>query len=179
MLISGEYRVLNAELHKGAGWGKGGVKFAQPILKFGIDNGPFETVLDYGCGKGALVEELRRFNWEVDGYDPCHPDWLAEPTAADLLVSTDMLEHVEPDCLHEVLTHMCTLADKAAYLAVSTVPAVKHLPDGRNAHLIVEDAEWWHRTLQPYFPFVCLVERRPTTVVFQWLRESFPALNSH
>jgi hypothetical protein len=26
---------------------------------------------------------------------------------------------------------------------IATRPAKKHLPDGRNAHLIVQDSDWW------------------------------------
>lgn len=29
------------------------------------------------------------------------------------------------------------------FFTISTVPAIKKLPDGRNAHLIVEDYRWW------------------------------------
>jgi hypothetical protein len=70
---------------------------------------------------------------------------------ADVVVCNDVLEHVEPEHLDEVLKHMASLAKKAIVLTVATVPAVKTLADGRNAHLIVENARWWYTKLEPYF----------------------------
>ena len=151
------------------GWGKGGTKFLEPIATIArkLDN---PTILDYGCGKGKLVEALNQIGYWTVGYDPCHPDWNQEPEPADLLVSTDVLEHIEPACLRDVLFHMEDLAGKAAFLVVSKVPAVKILPDGRNAHLIVEDTEWWLNTLSYHFPGIQVRDDRRTTVEFTWVR---------
>ena len=35
-------------------------------------------------------------------------------------------------------------ADKFAFFAISTRPAKKTLPDGRNAHLTVQSPDWWY-----------------------------------
>jgi hypothetical protein len=32
---------------------------------------------------------------------------------------------------------------KAGWFRIACYPAKKHLPDGRNAHLIVQPPEWW------------------------------------
>jgi hypothetical protein len=40
---------------------------------------------------------------------------------------------------------------KKALLVIATRPAGKTLADGRNAHLIVESAEWWLAKLWPRF----------------------------
>jgi hypothetical protein len=46
---------------------------------------------------------------------------------------------------------------------VHTAPAVKHLPDGRNAHLIIEPIEWWKRVLSQYFEIaVCERDENPS-----------------
>ena len=60
-----------------------------------------------------------------------------------MVACTDVLEHIEPDCLDHVLDHLCELAENVAFLVVATAPAQKTLADGRNAHLIVESARWW------------------------------------
>lgn len=62
-----------------------------------------------------------------------------------------MLEHVEPDCLSDVLSHIQELGFGGAFFIIDTVPAQKTLADGRNAHLIVEDLAWWEKTLSAYF----------------------------
>lgn len=98
-------------------------------------------MLDYGCGKGVLAEIL---SWvKIQNYDPAVPEWAREPAPADLVVCTDVLEHVEPDCLDAVLDHLQRLTLKALFVEIGLVPAFKHLDDGRNAHLIVQPVEWW------------------------------------
>jgi hypothetical protein len=67
----------------------------------------------------------------------------ALPGFADLVVCTDVLEHVEPELLDTVLRHLRSLARKAVFVVIATRPSNKTLSDGRNAHLIVETAEWW------------------------------------
>jgi 2-polyprenyl-3-methyl-5-hydroxy-6-metoxy-1,4-benzoquinol methylase len=104
-----------------------------------------ETVLDYGSGKGSLKRAL---GLPVAEYDPAVPEHAAEPVAADLVVCSDVLEHIEPECLDEVLDHLKQLAKKVGFFVIATRPAKKHLDDGRNAHLIVEDREWWMRKLE-------------------------------
>jgi hypothetical protein len=35
----------------------------------------------------------------------------------------------------------------AGWFRIACYPAKKHLPDGRNAHLIVESPDWWRKQL--------------------------------
>jgi hypothetical protein len=60
-----------------------------------------------------------------------------------MLISTDVLEHIEPEFVANVLQHMDSLFTRVAYLLIATCPAKKSLPDGRNAHLIQEEPDWW------------------------------------
>jgi len=103
------------------------------------------SFIDYGCGKGGLVNRLNdMFPNSCVGYDPGHPDWVEEPKKpAEMLTSTDVLEHIEPEHLTDVLKHIDSLFTKVAFLLIATCPAKKNLPDGRNAHLIQEEPEWW------------------------------------
>lgn len=99
------------------------------------------TVLDYGCGQGALGGLLRGRGLTVFDYDP--GTGKDERRVSDLVVCVDVLEHVEPEYLDAVLDDLRVLGSKGVYLAIGTKPADKKLPDGRNAHLIVEPREWW------------------------------------
>jgi len=105
-------------------------------------------ILDYGCGKGRLK---LRIGDCVREYDPAIPGKDAEPDPADLVVCTDVLEHIEPDNLDDVLKHIHSLTKKRLYFTVSLRPAQKTLADGRNAHLIIESANWWIERLSQYF----------------------------
>lgn len=141
MLISKEYVEQNRRLHEERpDYGKGGHRWADTVMGV-ADKENIRHVLDYGAGKGTLAKSLPVL--EVAEYDPAIPGKDAEPSPADMVVCTDVLEHVEPDMLNNVLNHIQSLARRVVILAVATRPAVKNLPDGRNAHLIVEPVEWW------------------------------------
>ena len=150
LLITNEYNDLNRQLHQGAGWGKGGEQWYTEIKEF-LEATQAQTVLDYGCGKGALVAALNEYI--SCGYDPAVDSFKEPPfTKFDVVVSTDVLEHIEPDCLEEVLFHIESHTRKGAFLVISLRPACKILPDGRNAHLIQESQEWWEERLNAHFP---------------------------
>jgi hypothetical protein len=151
-LISDEYRKLNEQLHKRRAYGIGGARWADEVRRLHAEHG-CTTVLDYGCGKGALKRALMG-EITVAEFDPAIPEKHALPHVADLVVCTDVLEHIEPDCLDAVLTHLRLLTRKVALLSIATRPSTKTLADGRNAHLIVEDAAWWIVRLDPYFEIV-------------------------
>jgi len=121
-------------------WASHGASHA-PMVKAFMQEIGAKTVLDYGCGQGTLQSALKPI--KVQLYDPgvVHRDGLPKP--ADLIVATDVLEHVEPEKLDNVLRHIFLLADKGAYLSISCTPARETLPDDRNAHLIVQPPEWW------------------------------------
>jgi 2-polyprenyl-3-methyl-5-hydroxy-6-metoxy-1,4-benzoquinol methylase len=84
----------------------------------------------------------------VREYDPAIAGKEASPAPADLVVCTDVLEHVEPELLDHVLDHLQGLARRLLFLVVATRSAKKTLEDGRNAHLIVEPDAWWRDTLE-------------------------------
>ena len=66
----------------------------------------------------------------------------------------DVLEHIEPDLLDNVLDDLMMLTDGYAFITVHTGPAVKTLSDGRNAHLIQKPARWWLPKLMNRFDLV-------------------------
>jgi 2-polyprenyl-3-methyl-5-hydroxy-6-metoxy-1,4-benzoquinol methylase len=100
-----------------------------------------DDILDYGCGKGQIAKF--RPTLPIKNYDPAIPEFSSDPEPADLVICLDVMEHIEPECLDNVLEHLRKLIKKVGLISVSTRLAKKHLPDGRNAHLIVEEPEWW------------------------------------
>ena len=148
MLITENYRQLNETLHnESPSFGTTAILYADNVRETCIS---LETqdVLDYGCGKAKLAELTP---WPIQSYDPCIPKYSERPRPADLLVSIDVLEHIEPELLENVLQDMKGLAKRAVYLTVALNPAKKTLPDGRNAHLIVKEPIWWLNRLCDYF----------------------------
>lgn len=144
MLISPHYRELNKQLHdERSDYGTSGKRYV-PVVERLMAKYATRDVLDYGCGKRTLEKAL---GFPIHNYDPCVAGLDASPQPHDIVVSTDVLEHIEPDCLDDVLADIRRCTRKAAYLVIATRPAAKILPDGRNAHLILESHEWWGERL--------------------------------
>lgn len=148
--ISPQYLALQRELHaRPEGYGGKGYKWAPPVVEL-IQRYDARSVLDYGAGEGRLVRALREAfpaGMRFDEYDPAMPGLEQLPSFADLVVSTDVLEHIEPDKLAAVLAHIRMLARKAVFFVIALEAANKTLADGRNAHLIQQPRDWWQERL--------------------------------
>jgi 2-polyprenyl-3-methyl-5-hydroxy-6-metoxy-1,4-benzoquinol methylase len=145
MLITEGYRALNQTMHATKSYGISGAQWARKAHELATLVGA-QTLLDYGCGRGLLKQELEDAyepQYSIMEYDPAIEGKTWKPARADVVVCGDVLEHIEPDCLYSVLDDIHKIARCAVLLVISTSPAKKHLPDGRNAHLIVEPVVWW------------------------------------
>jgi 2-polyprenyl-3-methyl-5-hydroxy-6-metoxy-1,4-benzoquinol methylase len=152
MRITKEYREANRQLHEtNPKYGSSSAKWAPKVLELAGTTAS-RSVLDYGCGKGQLAPALPQF--DVREYDPAIEGKDAEPEPADLVVCTDVLEHIEPDCLDDVLRHIAAATKNAAFLNIATRAAVKTLPDGRNAHLIIQSQDWWRGRVEAIFEII-------------------------
>jgi 2-polyprenyl-3-methyl-5-hydroxy-6-metoxy-1,4-benzoquinol methylase len=166
--ISDAYRTLNKQLHdETPGYGAKADARAPDLVKLATKNG-FKTILDYGCGKGALKPAVATMapQLTVLEYDPAIEGKETLPTEpVDMIAALDVMEHIEPEFLDSALQSMHALKPKCVFLLVSTRPATKTLADGRNAHLIVEKKEWWLPRLTAYFHQAHCVEF-PTSFLF-------------
>lgn len=166
-LATEDYRKQLQEKHASMAWGKHGHSHAPEVDALLKQLGG-RSVLDYGCGRATLAKALP--DVKVFEYDPgvVGKDQLPKP--ADLVVCTDVLEHVEPALLDRVLRHIFLLAGRGAYLVIATRPARESLPDGRNAHLIVQPPEWWIAKLQEHGWINIRTDQRKGLCV--WLEKS-------
>jgi hypothetical protein len=114
-----------------------------------------KSLIDWGCANGNLLKRAEQdfpSIQELAGYDPGNTDYNVVPAGTyDCLVSCDVIEHFEPELLNESLKLMQSKFQRAAFLIIACYPAKKHLPDGRNAHLIVENCAWWMDRVQQQF----------------------------
>jgi len=145
--ITPQYLELNRQLHAGGNYGISGQRWARAVNTVCEKLGT-RDVLDYGCGQRSLEKEL---GFPIHNYDPCIAGLDAPPQPADVVVCTDVLEHIEPDCVDDVLDDLRRLTRKAGFLVIASCPAEKTLPDGRNAHLIQEGPGWWLPKLRERF----------------------------
>jgi 2-polyprenyl-3-methyl-5-hydroxy-6-metoxy-1,4-benzoquinol methylase len=149
-LITPEYVELNRKLHEGGEYGRSGSWRVPDVIQLAVQSDA-KTILDYGCGQGYLKKNL---TMPVREYDPAIAGKDSLPSPADLVVCTDVLEHVEPECLDSVLEHLQALTLKICFVLVHLTPAKKVLADGRNAHLIQKPPEWWEKKLGEYFDVI-------------------------
>ena len=153
-LITDEYRALQAEMHRDPAYGVASIGYAPLVAKI-IQQTESHAILDYGAGKGRLHASLKRIlsSWECEvfAYDPAIPEISRAPSPCRFVVSIDVLEHIEPDCLDAVLDDLARVTFQWGFFTVHTGPAVKTLPDGRNAHLIQKPVWWWLPKLMERF----------------------------
>ena len=158
-LISDEYKRLLEKTHReDKKWGRDGHCWAGLVGYYACKYRA-QMILDYGCGKGTLKATLGPvFDAELITcyeYDPGIPEKNNWPQGdiryADMVVSTDVLEHIEPDCVIDTLYHMKMIFRKVVFLTISTRPANKILPDGRNVHLTLMSKEAWMDQLRKVF----------------------------
>lgn len=143
-LISPTYRDIQKQMHKNPrGYGRRGEHWSATVVEI-ARRYDAQSILDYGAGEGRLGAVLREEGFVCRDYDPAVPGMDTPPLFADLVVSTDVLEHIEPEKLDAVLAHIRLLARKAVFFVASCRPANKRLPDGKNAHLIIQNGRWWN-----------------------------------
>lgn len=115
------------------------------------------SVLDVGCGFGALVRSLLRIGIDAQGVDVSdvpvqHANSLAPgrfkigsilqlpfaDDSFDTIVCTDCLEHIAPDDVPRALQELARVARRNVFIVVSTV-------QDRDAtwHLTIKDRDWW------------------------------------
>jgi len=129
-------------------YGVASAQYAPMVAKI-INSNSVNELLDYGAGSRlTLIKTIaenrlvsRKFDYRA--YEPAVEMYAKPPEPAEMVACIDVLEHIEPECLDDVLDDLKRLTNKIGFFTVSTGPANKTLPDGRNAHLIQEPAEWW------------------------------------
>jgi len=152
-LLSESYRELNSNLHVAEpDFGINGHVMAEFVAQVSTKLRA-STVLDYGCGKGTFKPALLQLapNLVCSEYDPAIPAKAALPEPAHIVLCGDVMEHIEPAYLDNVLAHLRSLTLKLLIAGVATHPANKTLADGRNAHLIVESKGWWLNKFAAHF----------------------------
>lgn len=156
MLISDEYRDQQKELHKDSNYGNFNQHSLAPDLVTRIVNQlQITEILDYGCGKGTTMAAIKPDHYvRVYGYDPAIEEFSEPPEPCEFVTCLDVLEHVEPDKIDEVLDDLKRVTLSYAFFVIPTGPAVRFLPDGRNAHLIQQPASWWLPKIMERFELI-------------------------
>jgi len=155
-LISEDYLRMQRQLHQNPDYGVASVHYA-PLVAQALDATGASEMLDYGAGKGRLGAALRqhiRRPLTIHHYDPAIPEWSTPPTPCEFVACIDVLEHIEPELIDNVLDDLARVTAGVGLFTVQTGQAVKVLPDGRNAHLIQKPPAWWLPKIMERFELI-------------------------
>lgn len=133
-----DYRWLYAN-----GYMPDGLKCADGIMLEIVKRCP-GTFLDYGCGRGQLVDLINRgTSGHAIGWDPATDEPM--PTVlADWVVTCDVLEHIPRDDIGQVLATIVKIARKGIIATVANMRDAHHVSGEQvELHLIQEPLEWW------------------------------------
>lgn len=144
MLITPAYEQQQRQLHEERDdYGVASISYA-PLVSMYCNKLGITSLLDYGAGKMRLFEHLKvDHRMALQAYDPGIPHLSERPVPSQMVSCLDVLEHIEPECLDDVLDDLAALTLEVGFFSVNTAPAAKLLSDGRNAHLIQQPMEWW------------------------------------
>ena len=150
--ISEEYRREQIKLHENPHYGVASVEFAPMVAEI-INHSAPKTVTDYGAGKLRLkstLDSLGVTDYQYQPFDPAYPAY-GDAREADLVCCIDVLEHIEPELLDNVLADLARVTKNIGFFTIHMGPAAKVLSDGRNAHLIQKPTSWWLPRLCQHF----------------------------
>lgn len=139
-MITPEYRELNRQLHANNRYGVSGW-WTRDIVRQISDWGRL-PILDYGCGKQTLSTTLGHA-YKVTDYDPCIEGLDTPPEPHPVVVCGDVMEHVEPEFVDDVLKELRRLCTDVGFFVITFEASSRTLPDGRNAHLSQHPIDWW------------------------------------
>ena len=163
-MITDGYRKQQAEIHRTSNFGANSRSKTPKVFNIPkvIKENKIETLFDFGCGQGGLHTYLKKqcSLKVVNGYDPCVEKYNVLPEGTfDMVTSIDVLEHVEPEFIVDTLKLINNKFTKIAFLNIHTAAASRILPDGRNAHLIQKQPEWWKEKITKFIDGEIIEER--------------------
>lgn len=148
ILISESYKKQQEHLHETQVYGTASIEKAPMVAKL-MNNLGVSKLLDYGSSKlcnlfKTLTEDrLVEHKFQYIPYDPAVEKYAETPEPAEMVACIDVLEHIEPELLDNVLNDLERVTECIGFFSIHCGPAGKVLQDGRNAHLIQKPMEWW------------------------------------
>jgi 2-polyprenyl-3-methyl-5-hydroxy-6-metoxy-1,4-benzoquinol methylase len=119
MLISEEHRSNETKKHiADPDYGGECIQYAEHISTM-VNAMQIDDVLDYGAGKGELHRHLA-LDHEIalHLYDPAIKQIADSPEPHDLVLCINVLEHVEEECLEDVMNDLARCAKHNIFLVI-------------------------------------------------------------
>jgi len=103
------------------------------------------TLLDYGCGKGVFLEELRRMNLfgELVGHDPAILRFRERPSRQfDVVICPDVLDQLEDQFVRDAIEDVAQFSARTAVFDIITKQSPKFV------HLRPRSASTWQQRVE-------------------------------
>ena len=136
--------------------------YGMTIVEMATANLDFHTVLDAGCGQGAVVRDFLKNGYDAVGIDIS--DWavnaqnqkLADQgrmfvgsldqlpfpdNSFDLVFSSDVLEHIPENRIPTVASEIVRVCKKHIFLSISLRPSSQN----NKFHITLKPREWWEQ----------------------------------
>jgi len=151
MLENKRYINLHKELHKSSlhFTGKSLTVWIKEIDQLMVTH-DCKNILDFGCGKALFWPE----HWKnkIQGYDPAVAKFNEEPRSADMVICTDVMEHIPESSVDDALRHISSLSEKWSFFVIDTKKAKKKFLNGENCHVTIKPRDWWQNKLDKFCP---------------------------
>ena len=131
LVITPQHLEEMKKLHQNPVYGISGKKHKDVVQKL-AESLNTRSIMDYGCGKATLGAKLPFPIWE---YDPAIPGKEGVPRPADLVVALNVVEHVEPEMLDNVLGDLVRCSKVCVFAVIEAV----------------KSKDWWNEKLNKYF----------------------------
>ena len=127
-----------------------------------------KSLLDYGCGKALLYDDMKYKEmpidengqvlpkplsklWQLDYfslYDPAYEKYSKLPKGKyDAVICTDVIEHIDEKDVDWILDEIFSYARKFVFVTIACYKALKEFEDGRNLHVNIKQPSYWKEKL--------------------------------
>jgi SAM-dependent methyltransferase len=122
------------------------------VYEFEILLIPGSKILDYGCGKGQLLDHLEDVGFQASGYDPGIEKFSTLPSDKfDAICCNDVLEHIPEEGLEKIFQQILGFEPKFISFNIGHFAAEAILPNGSNAHETIRPMVWWRDRINHSF----------------------------
>jgi hypothetical protein len=157
---SSKYQSMLIDMHKKRPWG-GAVDGSIERINTYARLSEVKSILDYGSGYGAFKDKIEATYtdvvYSIHEYEPGQPELAGDPPICDASICIDVMEHIEPKLVDNVIEHIHNKTNKWTFQKICLRAATGNFPGTKqNLHLIVMPAAWWVKKLSPYWEMIDL-----------------------
>lgn len=121
-------------------------------LKVLLEKYNCKSLFDFGCASAIhwIETDLQEYLGieELYLYDPAIEKYNTYPAEQfDASFCIDVMEHIPEDSIDYIVNRVLDRTKKLAIFRIAICEASTLLPDGQNAHVTVQNSQWWRERI--------------------------------